>query len=328
MDYEMFIKIVKEKIQVIANKYGSGIIIEIKKVVKNNNVKRDAISIYMQEDTVVPTIYLDNFYNEYKSGRSIENICEDIFYIYKTGNIEIEESVRNFEEWDQIKDNVFYRIINYEMNKDFLRKVPFVKFLDLAIIFSIVVQCDASGLSAATIMNSHLSDLGITKKVLRQTAFQNMWQKYPAVIVPMKDIITELIMNDIVNDEEDDIVREEVEYGDYTYSQVEDMVREEVDEVARNNPMEMYVLTNSIKINGAACITYPNVIKEFAEEHNNDVYIIPSSIHEVILIPGHDLDIDHINEMIREVNQSQVDPIEVLSDHVYCYSRSDGEIHY
>ena len=111
------------------------------------------------------------------------------------------------------------------------------------------------------------------------------------------------------------------------------------------NPKEMhqmYILTNRNKINGAGCILYPDVLKTFADMMVHDLYIIPSSVHETLLIPifPDDEDVvedpdsiyygmtqeEMLNAMIQEVNITQLTPEEVLSDHAYKYIRATGEI--
>ena len=86
----------------------------------------------------------------------------------------------------------------------------------------------------------------------------------------------------------------------------------------------MYVLTNEKKQFGAATILYDNELKDFSERIESDFYIIPSSVHEVIIIPSKFVDSsDSLDEMICEVNSSQVPLVDILSDHAYKYNRAD-----
>ena len=173
----------------------------------------------------------------------------------------------------------------------------------------------------------------------------------PVVVTPMEDIISDMILKDILGDEDwvedefgsnygngygdefgesfegDDgeIISEDTMYGDYTYGELKTLVREEVNNM-KIEDINMYVMSNTMKLNGATCITYPHAIENFANEHDSDVYIIPSSIHEVILIPDISCSREYIDEMIRDVNRRQLDPVDVLSDHVYMYRRDIGEI--
>lgn len=82
----------------------------------------------------------------------------------------------------------------------------------------------------------------------------------------------------------------------------------------------MRVLSNSQKIHGAACMLYPGVLREVAEKVQENLYILPSSIHEVILMPESVVDdTQYIRNMIREVNTVHVGREEILSDSLYLY---------
>jgi len=89
----------------------------------------------------------------------------------------------------------------------------------------------------------------------------------------------------------------------------------------------MYVLSNKSKLNGSGCIFYHNLLHNLCEKLECDLYILPSSIHEVILIPAYDHDsYDELTSMVKEVNSTQLSKEEILSDHVYFYSRETGQI--
>ncbi|MBQ1392808.1 MAG: hypothetical protein IIY81_04590 [Lachnospiraceae bacterium] len=91
--------------------------------------------------------------------------------------------------------------------------------------------------------------------------------------------------------------------------------------------ISMYVLTNRQRMNGAACLLYDHIIEDFAKEMQKDLYILPSSIHEVILIPAiNGMSREELTEMVKEVNKDEVDDIDVLSDHTYYFSREEGKI--
>ncbi len=332
MKYEVFVEDIKRGIEeIVREKLEDGVVV-VRNVMKNNNVSMKAVSITRKGENATPTIYLKDYYKEYELGKSIESICNEIFEIYMDGIDRFKKSVNmdEFSDFDQIKEKIFYKIINFEMNKKLLRELPHFKFHDLAIIFFIMVNCDDKGQATALIHNQHLEAWGISFERLKKVAFNNTWEKYPAVIRKMEDIISEMIMKEIMDeeDEESDIIKEDSHYGSYDYEKIENIIREEVENLKADKEMEMYVLTNNIRFNGATCITYPGVIKRFAEEHNSDVYIIPSSIHEVILVPGIDWEKEKVNEMIVDVNDHELDPVEILSDHVYIFKREDGEISY
>ena len=91
---------------------------------------------------------------------------------------------------------------------------------------------------------------------------------------------------------------------------------------------EMYVLTNKTMLNGASTMMYYGVLDSIADKIGHDLYILPSSIHELILVPvksGYKA--DELKKMVCQVNSDEVSDNEILSDSVYCYSRKDRQIH-
>lgn len=332
MNYDEFSEDIRREMEnMVRDRLGDGVAV-IRTVTKNNNVKMKAISIMRKGEKATPTIYIKSYYDDYQKGRKIEDICREIFRVYESGieKFKTDFNTNNILNYEKIKGKIFYKLIHYEMNEELLQDLPHFKYLDLAIIFYIMVSCDDEGQASALVHNMHIENWDITPEQLRDLAFKNTWDVYPAVIKKMEDIVSEMIMGDLMNDESDDadMVKEDFKYGNFDYNEVESIIREEVDKLKADSEMQMFVLTNNVRINGAACITYPGVLKEFAEQHESDVYIIPSSVHEVILIPGVEWDRDKMDKMVVEVNENELDPVEILSDHVYVFKREDGEISY
>ena len=341
MNYEMFTNEIKREVEdIVRKKLGEGTV-SIQNIIKNNNVRMRAISIVRNSDKATPNIYLRGYYNECKNGRTIKSISEEIFDIYMAGSEGFISNIdlNDLNDFEKIKDKIFYKLINYDMNKEFLKNVPYIRFLDLAIVFFIMVSCGQDGQAIAGVKNNNLSDWEIGLTEIRNIAFNNTWKQFPPVIKKMEDIVSEMIIDSILDDsgyedvdcdedEDGGYISENTKYGEYTYEEVQDMVREEVGKIKLDEDMNMYVMTNSLRSNGAACITYPGVIREFAEKVQKDVYIIPSSVHEVILIPGTDWNRGEIDDLIHEVNKTQLDPVEILSNHVYVYRLDANRIEF
>jgi hypothetical protein len=91
---------------------------------------------------------------------------------------------------------------------------------------------------------------------------------------------------------------------------------------------KMYVLSNDRGINGASTLLYPNVLYDFASSIRMNFYILPSSIHECILVPDTGkLSKAALKEMVKDVNDSHVSADEVLSNEVYYYDLATDEFH-
>lgn len=328
MEFNQFSKKVKKGLELIVKeKLADGKVV-LRRVRKNNNVKMTAISIIREGEKAMPTIYLKDYYKMYMDGASIEEICFEIYDVYEEGiqhfNKYIDvERLLNFEK---VKDKIFYKIINYEMNKEMLKEHPHFRFLDMAIVFYVMIESFRDGQATAMINNVHLHKWDVSEEDIKGIALINTWKKYPPVIRKMEEIVSELILDDILDDE--DWIEEDTCYGGYTYDEIRDRIREEVDHVKEFKDMDMYILTNKIRSNGAVCITYPEVLRNFAEKIDDDFYVIPSSIHEVILVPKKHWEKEKFDEMVVEVNGSELDPVEILSNHAYLYRRDTGELEY
>lgn len=81
-----------------------------------------------------------------------------------------------------------------------------------------------------------------------------------------------------------------------------------------------YVATNDILDHGASVIAYPDFLKKAEKVSEGEFYVLPSSIHEVIIFPvSAGLSADNLNEIVRSANAACVAPDEQLSDHAYRY---------
>ena len=100
-----------------------------------------------------------------------------------------------------------------------------------------------------------------------------------------------------------------------------------IGQVLEPETVPMYVLTNRQRLNGACCILYQDVLKQVAGRLGDSLYILPSSIHEVIAIPASASgNPKELSQLVQEINIAEVAPEEVLSDHAYYYDRELDEI--
>ena len=183
--------------------------------------------------------------------------------------------------------------------------MPHFKFLDMAIVFFVSIMGNEKEQGTIAIQNAYVEKWGISKEELRRTAIKNTWKEYPPEIKKMEDIISEIVLGQVTSedDDEDGLISEEISYGEFSIDNVRQMIKEEVDKMRAQAEMDMYVLTNTSRNFGAACITYPGVLKE-------------------------QMSVEEMNLMVEEVNEREVDSIDVLSNHVYQYKRELEEIIY
>lgn len=270
--------------------------ITINHVIKNNGCEMDGLVIMEKGKDIAPTIYLDSFYELYTNGENIKNIIRQIEVIYEQNKNNVTFDVNILKHFDTIKDKIVYKVVNYRSNEKLLEQVPHKRILDLAVVFYCLLDNEYGRSATALIYNNNLKNWNVTIDDVYKAALKNTPDLLHSKISSMAALFEKCGVN---------VDGEEVDLKDYV-------------------PSDMYVLTNESKLNGAACILYENVLYDFAQKLGADLYILPSSVHEVILLPKLSMfEKDELVNMVKEVNTEGVAADEVLSDHVYEYNRTE-----
>lgn len=298
MTYELFKETLITELQ---GHFPPDTTITVHSFVRNNHVCVDGLTILESGFNIAPTIYIEDYYSSFKKGITFSTILKQILESYyqcrPTENI----NSSFFSDFENIKQHIVYKLVHYDRNQELLSQIPHIPFLDLAIVFYCLVAADSSGTATILIRNEHLALWSTTQENIYQIAKENTPFLLPYQFEPMSSILTELISSDFTDTETE-------EFPDIS-------------------PFPIYVLTNQSRFLGAACLLYDNLMKELSSRLNADLFIIPSSIHEVLIIPSTShMEYEEFNNMIQEVNSSQLIPEEILSDHVYYYSRETEEI--
>ena len=305
MNYEGFLTHVQESVSDIIGEEGK---VSISHIIKNNGVELDGLIIMLKDSNVSPTIYLNSYYGESCTGRPFEEIVDDIINVYNENKDKVTICADFFLNFENIKEKIVYKVINYDQNKKLLQKVPHKKILDLAVVFYCLIEQGELGNATALIYNTHLQNWNVDVDAIYEIAMENTPKLLKSNIKKMADIIKELFMQEENNCEDKDV-------------DIFDNMN--ADDISA----DMFVLTNVSRINGAACMLYEDVLSNFANSIDSDLYILPSSIHEVIIVPQvNNLDKDELCLMVKEVNAEGVADDEILSDHVYVYNRIDHTI--
>ncbi len=281
--------------------YGEDYKVLVQKVNKNNGLVLTGISILKKDCNIAPTIYLNQLFEQYQEGRTMESICREIIRVYEEHAVHTDFDVSYVTDFAKVQNRICYKLINAEKNEALLTDVPHVMLEDLAIIFYILVSKDSEGTGTITVKNNMLSFWNVDTDTLYQLALVNTQRLFRGTVRSMASVMTEILSHKL--DEE-------------CAQEFYDMM------VGEDDMIPMYICTNADKLNGAGVILYQGLLQEFADRVGSDFYILPSSIHETLLIPANsDMDIEYLRDMVRTVNRTEVAPDEILSDSVYYYSR-------
>lgn len=298
MDMEVFAQKICAAVE---RELGSGFRTEVKEIRKNNGILLHGLLILSEGRNVVPTIYLENFLEAYESGLSFEGVVRRLLAIYRKDMPPDDMDMEFFRTFENVRDGICCRLIGRKGNEELLEEIPYVEFLDLAVCFYYAYQGERLGDGTILIYNSHMEMWNTCTMELLSLAKRNTRRLFPWECRGLGEILEEAAGS-----------------GDAVSAE---------DSVGTPFDIPMKVLTNSKRTDGAVCILYPGVLDRMAEEMGSDLFILPSSTHEVILLPdmGNE-DCEALKRMIREVNSTQVAPEEVLSDTLYRYDRTEKRI--
>lgn len=298
MEYAIFKEVVKEQILEHLPEEFKGSTVDVHEVSKVNQVL-DGLTVLKPSRNSAPTVYINHLYEDYMSGKSIQEClvhCADMIAdAYK----DLEELMPRVEE-SEMKENVIMTLVNKEQNKEMLEKIPHRDFQDLVVVYRWVVDISKEGI-ASTIVNNHLMErAGMTEQDLFQLAVENTKRLLPPRLESMLDVLMGSVPKEVV---------------DMTLAEID------VDEIRDTPEMAMYVLSNSVGVNGAVSMLYEDNLHKLAQKLGSDLYILPSSVHESILVSTKMGDPNALAQMVQDINMSQVELSDRLSNNVYHYDK-------
>lgn len=301
---EAFAETVKTVVEAVC---GSECSVDVQKVVKNNGRILTGVAIRSRESNIAPNIYLERYFEEYKDGRRMENICKEIVQVYEKNKVQKEFSMENITNFENVRDRICFKLVNWKKNAGQLADAPYVEYQDLAVVFYILVSKDNSGTASILVRNALMDMWDVDEDMLYRLAKENTQRLFRGRVSSMMEVMKE-IMGDGEN------IRDEEIPGAFF-----DM------DIYEDSAFPMYVATNVYNQNGACVLLYDGVLETFAKKIGGDFYILPSSVHEVLFVPANeDMDARCLIQMVREVNATEVAPEEILSDNVYRYHAEEG----
>ncbi|MBP5265636.1 MAG: hypothetical protein J6Z06_02295 [Lachnospiraceae bacterium] len=298
MTYEQFLKEVPTHLQ---GRFPADTQIRIRTVLKNNDRKLDGVVICEPGNTISPTIYLNGFFRRVEEGEaSFTDVMDDLVMLYENNRPAKDLDVDFFSDYHRVRPRIIYKVVSKVRNKELLEDVPHLDYLDLAVVFLCLFDQKEKETATILLHNSHLKLWKVTVEDLWKAASVNTPRLMPYVIQPMGDVLSEVMGIPM-----DDELKTILEFH------------------------RLYIVSNVPRVHGATTMLYPNMLSEFAKCMQSDFFIIPSSIHELIFFPSNDRkDYAGLMELIQQVNATEVEPEDILSDHPYYYCRETGEITY
>ena len=297
MDFETFkeelANSVKERLDSIG---GDEYSVTLNTVDKANETY-DAVTVKPENSNIGVNISATKAFEEYDNGKDFDSIAAQVA---DAASRAIEGrpdfDLDAISDYEQMKQKLSMEVVSAERNADFLENVPHKNMEDMAIVYRIVLDATDEGRSSILVTNKMLETYGITAEQLHADAMAIAPEVRPAVIQGMSEVMAE-------------------------------MMGAEQAEMLGLGPMPdepIYVATVPDKVQGASVLAYQNFMDDAAEKLGGDFYILPSSIHEILLVKDNgQFDRAALEQMVKEVNATQVAPEDKLTDSVYHYNSKE-----
>lgn len=258
MDYQMF----KEQLAaLLKRKAGDDFEVKVESVQKLNGIEKEAFVISRKKDWIAPTIYVELLYECCLQGVPLSQIAEKVLEQYRKVEAEARrpEKAAFFTNWKNAAPQIYCELIHAEKNRTLLSEVPHRKFLDLAVVY--YYQMRGNRVPDATILihETHRELWGISAEELDARAWENTLRDLP--------VRTDSLM-----------VYLKEEYG-VTFPLFE------LGPLAE----QFYLVSNRRGKLGVICMCYPGVLESLSQRFEASLYVIPSSIHECMVIPDYDV---------------------------------------
>ena len=270
--------------------------VELSQVIRNNQVRSDTIIVKGKGRTCAPVIHVSDLYELFRQGASYGSLAGQIAEIYYKSAGQFEDLVSDrLLDFDYIRDRLIIKVVNWEHNKEILSDAPCIRKLDLALTFRIMAEGYDHMQGSVLVDKRLLKHWHLTVEELFREAADHMEGLWRSRILPLDEMILDFSS------------------------------QEEMEEMRT----PILLLTNEKFCYGAASLFTTDLIRDYARCAGTDFYVLPSSIHELLLVPTReDVDAAYLQEMVSSVNREVVSEDEILSDHVYLYRRKDDRLSY
>lgn len=293
MDYKEFVDRVSEDLKKVLPEEYQGATITARQVDKLQGASYYGIAIQPENSNIGISMDLKPAFEKMEQGRNYDQVLAEIGTSAAEG-FSNRPQVRAAEilDYDAMKDKLMVQVVPTAGNEEMLATVPHVEQEDMSMVYRFVFSTDDRGTASTLVTNQMLENYGITAEQLHADAMVNAPEQFPASVRSMQEVLAEIMGMD--------------------------------PEMMPGEPGGMYVATCNQGMNGAGCIFYPEFMDQAAEKLGGDFFVLPSSVHEVILLPDNGtMSAKELESMVQEINATEVAPEDRLSDSVYHYDSQD-----
>ena len=298
MDYESFKEQFVEDVKDRLYEQGAEVNVSVHEVNKLNE-SYEAITVTPEGSNIGVNIGIDKFYDAIENGRPYDEVVDKAVEVINNGISQRPDfDIDALTDYSKMKETLAMEVVSAEANQEMLATVPHQNMEDMAVVYRFVLNSDEEGRASILVTNQMLETMGVTPEQLHADAMENAPQIRPAEIKGMSEVMAEMMG-------------------------VEQAEMMGIFPVAPEDE-QMYVATVPDKVHGAGVLAYQDFMDKAAERAGGDFFILPSSIHEILIVPDNGkMNLKDLEAMVREVNATQVAPADKLTDSVYHYDSKD-----
>lgn len=307
MNFEAFMESIKKHIKEYLPESYQDAQVTIREQQKLNN-RYMGLTVIRPGDDRIPTINLTDLYRQsYENPKfRLTDVLEQISQIIQREPERFD--VSRLTQYEEAKKHLFMRVSNIEENLQVLGGVPYIERADLAITFHIAVEENEAGRASAIVTNNMMENFGVTRNQLYKDALENSSFIAPVMIDNLGEVVGRMEI-------------EEMEARGASEEEIR-KAEERIYVESQYNPM--FVVTNETLLYGGSAIFYPGVMDQLGEVLNGDFFILPSSVHETLVVPDNGrISCHELKAMVMAINEKEVAPEDRLADEVYHYDTRD-----
>lgn len=292
---ETYKKIVEEVRAEVQRKVGENVKVVIGSSDYVNGPNRTMLVFEKEGSNAKPSYRADDFVKEIEDGKAtVTQVANRIVFSYQTDAIKRTNPLDGKDTKEYILGHVVAQVVNAEQNSEMLKYIPHRDFLNLAVIYRCIIDNNKDNTLSFIVNSAAAKNRDITAEELHEAAIRNT-EKNGFKVRNLNDIVMEQMMGI---------------------------------EVGENELGNAVVFTSKFSggLYGASAILFPEQLEKAAEANDSDLFVIPSSIHEIITIPANDDDLDYWRANVANTNDRVVNVEDFLSNNVYRYIRAEKRV--
>lgn len=274
---------------------------------KNNGTIRTGLRLDVPGQNIAPIVYMEPFYHQIRQGEPMEQVISQIAETCRQAlEVRALPEQMNLTDYASVKEHLSVQVINTKANQRMLPGLLHKEMEDLSVICRIEFPFpDGDGTGSIKVTHEMLSQWGVRPEEVYQKAVENTVKNQPPILMSMNDLMMDVM--------------------ELPFKQDNLLQLKEGDTFPKD---KMYVLTNEMRVSGASVLAYPELPKQLEAVFPQGCYLLPSSLHEWIIVPKDDLTLNpkELGEMVREINQAEVPKDERLSDRVYEFDKETRKL--